>query len=486
MIRSSLPVLSLAWLASCASPGADWNLAPLYSRHTAPQQVRAEIAGGLIRFEQNQQTTRRAWNPVYWEEETAGHQRIDFLFPFGRAESSKKRDRDWVRLWPFFWREAERRPDGVLETDWAFYPFFTGGSAEDGSEDSFAFFPFYGHLENWLSFEEVDFVLFPLWARTKKDGTQTNHFLFPLFSKRSGNSTGWKFFPLFGWKEIPGRSKSHFILWPFFTYSETELHKKNPMRSWFLFPFYGSKIQGDYQAKTMLWPFFGWANRPSTHYRSWQFWPLLKFEHSEKGGGRQLSRVLPFFLQYQDDQTEFTSLLWPIFWHRKDHLEEMERESWYAVPLFWKSKTKYKNGREEDYLRIFPFYTRRTITHQHNTTTQIASPDAGLAVSRNWLYPFSLWKETTESRSGFREKRAVFSLYRELRAAGHSRKSVPLIGGVWEEPDGTRHHSWLLGLIRWSSGEHGGWQAPAFPGPGWPDLSHLPIPIQSLSQDTLQ
>ena len=181
MIRSSLPVLSLAWLASCASPGADWNLAPLYSRHTAPQQVRAEIAGGLIRFEQNQQTTRRAWNPVYWEEETAGHQRIDFLFPFGRAESSKKRDRDWVRLWPFFWREAERRPDGVLETDWAFYPFFTGGSAEDGSEDSFAFFPFYGHLENWLSFEEVGFVLFPLWARTKKDGTQTNHFLFPLF-----------------------------------------------------------------------------------------------------------------------------------------------------------------------------------------------------------------------------------------------------------------------------------------------------------------
>jgi len=467
MIHARLPVLSLALLAGCASPGADWNLAPFYSRHTAPQQVRAEIAGGLIRFEKDQETVRRAWNPIYWQEETAnGHQQVDFLFPFGRAESSKERGRSWTRLWPFFWRESELRPPDnkdkrVLETDWAFYPFFTGGSADDGSEDYFAFFPFYGHLENWLSFEEVDFVLFPFWARTKKDGTQTSHFLFPFFSKRSGNSTGWKFFPFFGWKKIPGRSKSHFILWPFFTYAETELHKKNPMRSWFLFPFYGSKTQGDYQAKTLFWPLLGWANRPSTGYRSWQFWPLLKFEHSEKGGGRRLSRVLPFFLK------------------------EMERESWYAVPLLWKSKTKYKDGREEDYLRIFPFFARRTITHHHNITTQVASPDAGSAVSRNWLYPFSLWKETNEGRSGFREKRALFGLYREIRSSGHSRKSVPILGGVWEEPDGTRHHSWLLGLLRWTTGENGSWQAPAFPGPGWPDLSAYPLPAQSLGEDKL-
>lgn len=456
---------------SCASPGADWNLAPFYSRVTAPNQQRVESLGGILRFAQDGETTRWACNPLLWKETRPdGSSEMDFLFPFGRQEDNPNRMRTSTRVWPIYWREKERRPDGVTEIDWALYPFFIGGSADDGSESSLAIFPLGGHLENWLTFDTVDFVLFPFWARTKKDGTTAQHFLFPFFSQKTGATEGWSLFPFFGWSESPGRSKKRFILWPFFIASETELHKKEPLYSWFLFPLYGKREQGDYTAQTLLWPFFGWANRPSTQFNSYQFWPLLKVESATMPQERKLRRILPFFLSYQDKQTEYTSLLWPIFWKREDHLDSIERQSWHALPLFSHTRTQHADGLKERRTRIFPFLSWHTFSDGRH---QAATPSLGAVVSRNLIYPVSLWQSKGNPAQRTSEKRAFLGLYQELESKGHRRRTVPFLGGTWEEPNGVVHHAWLAGLLRWTTGHGLNIEAPAFPGPGWPDLSTL-------------
>jgi hypothetical protein len=506
--RGRLLCLLLLGAAACASPSSDINLAPLYLRATAPGIQRTEAFGGLARFEEAGGYTRWALNPLLWRERRPdGSIQADFALMLGRYENDPERNRTQTRVLPLYLYETERRPDGVQDSDWILLPFFAGGSSSDNEENYFAFFPFGGRLKNFLAWEQIDFALFPLWARTRKlTGTQSTHWLWPFFGYSDGRGEGWHVWPIHGRWQVPGRERSSYWLWPFWSESESDLDKPFPRKSWFLFPLYGRIEQDDYIASTWFWPFLGRAERPSTGYYSWSFWPFLKFEEGGEGFGgepnlRKVQRVLPFWMHFEDDSTEFSAIIFPLFWKRQDDFGQIEREAHYALPLWWSwttkryDKNKGLEGRRlvqiEKVRRLWPFAAwRRVIPADPNDIPidpkdalrpediegdQFEAPYFGEQIARNLTRPLALWQRREYRPNGPRLERAFLGLYHSLESEGHSRWSMPGIGGQWTEPDGTRHHAYLFGLLRWRSGSKGmDWQAPAFPGPGWPEIHRAP------------
>lgn len=487
----------------CASPTADVNLAPIYLRSSTPEWQTVELAGGLARFREDHGTTTWAVNPLFWRQRTPdGNVEADFLFLLGRFEHSAERNRYKTRLFPLFWYESELLYGGIQNTDWMAFPFFAGGSSSDGSEDYFAFFPFYGKMKGWLTWNEVEFIMFPFYVRTEKDpGYTTQHWLWPFFGRQSGSAHGWNFWPFYGTFERPGKSKRKYIMWPFWIESTELLNHPEARHSWFLFPFVGRIEQGDYVATTYLWPFLGRAERPSTNYYSWSLWPLLKFEDGgmdDQGlpSKKKVKRILPFYLHYEDEHTSFSSWMYPLFWKRRDEFGNMERDGYYALPFWWRLDTKRyddlngdgtpEHTSTETLTRVWPFFAQRKeqdhFDLSQNQEMIPLDPELGLhghteapyfgeALARNLTRPLALWQRHQEEPQSPVVERAFLGLYHSVESDGHKRWSMPVLGGQWTEPNGVKHHSYLFGLLRWQSGgENSGIQAPAFPGPGWPDL----------------
>jgi hypothetical protein len=208
---------------------------------------------------------------------------------------------------------------------------------------------------------------------------------------------------------------------------------------------------------------------------------LIKFQ---TGGELEadVQRVIPFFTHFQNDFTEVTSVLWPFFWWRRDDLsQEGVREGWYALPFYYHSKSEWKNGDSASTTRVWPLGSN---TRERNGASTIRILDPGIpevlnpdVLSRNFGFLYEVWavREQPAPAPLTQEKRAWLGLYRSTAGSGHRRSSFSGLGGRWTEPDGTTHTSLLFGLLRWRSGPEGSsLEAPAFPGPGWPDLSLLP------------
>lgn len=464
----------------CAAPNSELNLAPLFSRHTLPGWQQAEVLGGAVRYEREPGASTWAVSPFLWRRKyDDGRIEADFLFALGRYFHDPARPVSMFRVFPFGWYRTEVRADGVEDNDWSILFWLVGGGTSDDGEDYFWFFPFGGRGEDLLTYDEFSFVLWPLWIENKKDGRTSQHFLWPIFGRQQGTETGWRVFPLYGTSEVPGKYRRSFVLWPFGHFAEDALDQENPRHAWLVVLIGGHQKQGDYEAFAIAWPFIRWSRQPSKGYHSWSIWPLVKFQEGGELEG-DVQRVAPFWIHYRDPNTEFKSVLWPIFWWRRDQLtDDGEREAWYALPFYFHSASAWADGGQASETRLWPLGSKSSA---RDGATQIRILDPGIptvldpdVLSRNFGFLYEVWAQREQPAPAplTEDRRAWLGLYRSTAGSGHRRSSLAGLGGRWTEPDGTTHTSLLFGLLRWRSAPDGsgGWEAPAFPGPGWPDLS---------------
>lgn len=468
--------------AGCAAPNSELNVAPLFARHTLPGWEASEVLGGVLRHEADAGATRWALSPLWWLERRAdGSSEADFAFALGRQVQDPERNaRSW-RLFPLGWWRSERRADGVQDTDWGILLWLIAGGSSGDGEDYFWVFPFGGTGRDVLTYDEFAFALWPLWIRSRKDGRVATHWLWPLFGRQEGTETGWRFFPFYGEAEVPGKYRRSFVLWPFHVRTEELLDTAEPRKGWMGLLIGGRVTQGDFEATSVLWPFFTWEKQPSRGHRSFTVWPLVRFTTTE-AEGKTVRRVLPFWISYEDPETEFTSVLWPIFWRRHDRLADGERDSWYGLPLWFASRSRFDDGGAAASTRFWPFASRVT---ERDGSGAVRILDPGVpkvlepeVMSRNFGFLYEVWADRRGEPAAplARDRRAWLGLWRDLEGSGHRRRSLAGVFGRWNEPDGTVHTSLLFGLLRWRTGAGGErtMEAPAFPGPGWPDLSAFP------------
>ena len=87
-----------------------------------------------------------------------------------------------------------------------------------------AFFPFFGLVEKFLSWDRATFALFPLWLRIERYGRTTDYVLWPFFSvSRGTGGFGWRVWPLVGHNSWEGRYSRWFAAWPFLHFQRNDL-----------------------------------------------------------------------------------------------------------------------------------------------------------------------------------------------------------------------------------------------------------------------
>lgn len=530
----------------CAAIDGDVHLAPLYTRlATADRAVESEALGGFFyerweladpgvqgpapddleprlnpasgdeadpeRYAPPAQLVARALRPLWgWRRLGPDRTRTDFIVPLGYF--SRRGDQSFSTFLPlYYYRSAPAnwhlQPDdptyaeleGKREFDLFALPGLFWSRNERGG-NKLGLFPIYGSFKKFLTYDKVNFVLFPLWIEVQRDGEILQNVMFPFFGWTShGDRTYWRVWPLFGVKIDPGQFKRWFFLWPIFSRQIERLDSPESQRihRWWAWPLFGRTAQGSYRAYSVAWPFFGWAYDPRGAESAvedeaggafWALdapWPLIRLQ----GGGKRPNakerlRLWPIASYFKGNELETWTWLWPIIQRRRETGPDYRRASFYIMPFWQDWDMLREDGRVESWRRLWPLarYERRD---QLKRWAFFSFDPLQRSSVIDFFYGW-LWELYAVEREGRRSKhRAWLGLYRRERHGNELRESLPILWGrrEVETPVGTVHETSLLfGLLRWRTGPaeaDPGLMRPAFPGPGWPRAWSEPPPRDS-------
>jgi hypothetical protein len=491
--------LASACCAGCAAPGSHVDVGPLGARfERAGGGTELELLGGIW-FSRAPEEADAAGGEELWalrplvsRRTTQEAARTRFLAPLGSALQTSEGTTSY--LLPLYYYRSHEDELGARHRDLLTLLGILWSQSEDPEpgahkRELLAWFPFAGRARNFLTFDEIDFFLFPLYLRTLREGRRNWHFLFPIFNRSSGGGgSGWHVWPLYGENALAGRYDRRFLLWPVFHWHRNDLDLPEELQQEKLaaLPFFGTTSVGSYRSWTVLWPFFGWAHDRERGF--WALdcpWPLVRLQRGgQNPPAEERTRVWPFYSHYRSAGLEATSYAWPIFQRRSEDYGEVRRESTYLVPFWqhWERTDARATGAAgatplvESWTKLWPLYQESDVGGARRTAFPALSPLWRLEEVEfhySWLWELYAREEDPD---GAVHERGWLGLWRRER---DQREVRTALGPLWArrgDPGGSySEHSLLFGLLRWRhDGE--GWSllAPAFPGPGWPGAEPAP------------
>jgi hypothetical protein len=306
----------------------------------------------------------RAIRPFYhrWGHEESEVVRKEILWPLGTY-----RQREDAAYWRFLltyrWNWDVTDPDSRHRT-WIFPIYFQGRTAK--GENYLAVFPFGGTIKDAPFWDQISFVLFPLFVESKINDIHSRSWLWPIISKTKGAGVRrFRIFPFYGYNEREGRGRKTFILWPIwnqvkYTYPESSgfgwilfpiaghLKLTDQETWWFIPPIFRytkgqeqSRLfgpwpflqteKGEDKNKFYLWPLYGRKQMEGVDNRFF-LWPLGKYEKIEQGTGTKTrTHLLPFYRHYTSEPSEKLkdtemSTSWTKVWPLYSHLSKGDGE----------------------------------------------------------------------------------------------------------------------------------------------------------------
>jgi len=229
--------------------------------------------------------------------------------------------------------------------NYSFFLFFWG---EENGETYGGFFPFYGKLKNRFGKDRIGFFLWPLYGVSEIGERKKESIVWPIFSLYSGGERGYKVFPLYGVREIEGVKRSQFFLWPFLYMDEKGLDTEDPMRSFYLLPFYisGENKSGSLSSYCVLFPLYCRFKNPERVKVSY-LWPFItRSEGKEEGVS-----VFPLFKRMEKEDYLEEGFIWPFLYTKRESLKE-EKE----VDVRFLMVNRYEKKEEELYFNIWPLF----------------------------------------------------------------------------------------------------------------------------------
>jgi hypothetical protein len=469
---------------SCAAPDADIHLAPLFTAMSTPGGGRElEGLGGVLMRELpapgasgDSATARNAFRPLGSEAiRQSGEHRTHYLPPFGLH--SVRRDTVMSRfMFAYFWQSGVQE-DGSKTHSLMAIPGVLSSRNREGVM-RWGWFPFYANIRDFLTFDRLYFVFFPIYTESERNGVHTRHVLWPFVSwSWGGGSDNFRIWPFYGRKAIHGRFRRTYVLWPFFHFHRNHLGGGGEQveTKWMVFPLVGHTRRATYRSWTVLWPFFGFAWDPPREFWSLDApWPLVRIS---RGGTRtaveERTRMWPLYSYYKGDRLENTHFLWPLGASRKEDYVQAYRRSIYFVPFLQSSRRVDKvDGTESTQFKLWPLY-QSTVEGPRSRTAMLAINPFPRYFPFEYHYRF-LYEGFAVERDEFgRSQRAFAALWREEAGRAEVRRSIP---GLWAQRSwleaGTpaTETSLLFGLLRWRHVRGDGLSPmmPAVPGPGWP------------------
>lgn len=385
--RMALPLL----IAACSLMPSELNLSPLYFHRLDEQGALLEldVLWPIVHYEQTPQggddfrlrpLYRRVTEP---ETKAVEHQ---FLWPFGRVRTDPEEQSQ--RLFPLWSWRRRINGEGERDVDWyLLFPFVWGGASADGREDYLAVFPFYVDIPQFISYDRFKSVLFPLYVRLDKEGHRHTFYLWPFFGTSScaeANHDWFRLWPLYAHDIEPGRYQRHYLFWPFVGWGTENIDTENPVKTFWFWPFFGSRSGRDASGWTVFWPLFEQDQRRDHFYKLNLFWPFFHYYENRLEDHVVQWWLWPIYGQVKSDDQKGWSVLWPLIWWREYTDPDGKSDQQFILPFFWHVHRDYKHtGITHDFTKLWPLW------HGTRETDRDGTPQTG-----NWslLSPWP-WRE---------------------------------------------------------------------------------------------
>lgn len=256
------------------------------------------------------------------------------------------------------------RADQTVNFD--IWPFWF--SRDTGSPETtyHALFPIYGTIQDRLGYDRLSWVIWPLYFRTEKAGATTVSTPWPILRFTRGTEQGFAFWPLFGWRDKPGRFHRSFFLWPLGWNNTIQPKDEAPpgasaTREVGFIPFYTRDQRTGYINENYVWPFFGYTDRtvPTTYHETRYFWPFLV---QGRGDQRYINRWGPFYTHSVIKGMDKTWYMWPLV-RRAEWTDDdiAQTKTQFLYVLYWSQEQRSLSNPQAapaDRTHVWPLFSK--------------------------------------------------------------------------------------------------------------------------------
>jgi hypothetical protein len=219
-------------------------------------------------------------------------------------------------------------------------------------------FPFYFNVDGFFGYENVTAIMFPAYLQLTEPNVERRFYPFPFLSTVGGSGgRGFRFWPIYGTKEIIGRERTRYVLWPFHLRSER------------LVPAYG------WETYRVNFPVFSAIDGP---YRRSRAYGVVSYTHTidERLGtevtgapypfalrARKLGeedyftwRVAPIYGRTDRDGVSSRFWAWPAYRRKTQDVDEFHYERQDSLLVLWRQQRldNTATGRHERLYTLFP------------------------------------------------------------------------------------------------------------------------------------
>ena len=422
---------------------------------------RTQILGPLFSHEIQSESVERTWPPFmrYRFDRGLDSAEFDLLYPLiGYRRFGAEYRFQMIQLLSFSGGQTQSENAKHRVTFFPFY--FQQRSAEPGQNYT-ALLPFYGHIENHLFRDEINFILAPLYLQSRKKDVVTDNYLMPFFHLRHGNSlTGWQLWPLVGneQKEVTTRTnsldeveilsghKKFFLLWPIFFREALDLGTTNSKTVNALLPFYNLERSPARDSSAYLWPFFTFTNDREKQYREQDLCgPLLAFA---RGEGKTMNRVWPLFGHARNAIFTNNFYLWPLYKYNSVYAPPLHRER-RRIGFYLYSDLIERNldsGATLHRTECWPLFTYRQDPNGNQRLQILAIWEPILptntGIQKTYSPFWSLWRSEKNGKTGVTSQSLLWNLYR--RDATPTTKKCSLLFGLFQYQADPEHKQMRL------------------------------------------
>ncbi len=457
-------ICSCLCLASCSTiHKQELNAGFLASRDTdVAGSARFRALGPLAEYQQGDNgITFTAARPFYSVVNDPASQRLlkEYLWPVGMIKEN--RGETYSRFLVFFSHDFNNT-NSCSRKRFIGFPFFYAGR-DINSNKYFAVFPIGGSIHEFLGRDEIDFVLFPLYASSSVKDVKTHDILWPIVSwTKGGDVSRFRIFPFYGQSKNKERWTKRFVLWPLWTSVRYE-YPDQKGSGFILFPLYGqTKVKGK-KSWTFLPPLFkmarGGKNNMELHFP----WPIVQYRSI---GLDKKFYIWPLWGKKTVGPLRSSFVLWPIIGLEKTQNKDTVSSKFRLLPLFYHEKVLVKNkqaeagvegntpaGAEKEkvrerYFKFWPLFSYNRVEEDVSFQTLALWPlKRTQSIERNWA---PIWSLYSHKRAGNNvEDEVLWGLFRRYSdGAGDGRVSLfPLFSSERSaKENGQREWNFLLGL----------------------------------------
>jgi hypothetical protein len=399
----------------------------------------------------------------FWRGEKAAEiSEWEFLYPLA---TYRRKGADWdFQFLRLLNARAEGSPQAGREEHADFFPFYFSGVRDNG-ETYVGIMPFWGKVYDRFFWEEFEWILFPLYARSVRSGAETHYFPWPLFSTIRGvnpeeNHRGFRVVPLYGQEVKDGVFEKYFALWPLLLYQRTGLDGDDPETVVTALPFYAARRSAKWDQTTVLWPLFIYTDDREQGFEQWDVaWPFIKVA---RGENRQALRLFPLYMHdrkvlrdqflFREIRYEDFAVLFPLFIRQTEDVigsrKQRDRVLWYLY------SDAREDGRDGSTRRVdaWPFVRYERSREGSVYFQSLALVEALLPgnewIERNYSPLWSLYTYRANP-AGESVHSFLWNFLRHEETQGG--RSIEVLGPVFayrETPEGART-SFLGGLVHY-------------------------------------